>query len=294
MKVLLALDGTPHSQVALQLVGSILWPRPTLIQILSVQEPAPAAELPLTVRDELESSLEVEEEAHLRTLASDLAAPGREVRVRAAHGRPASMIIDWATHLQPDLAVVGSRGRGTFATMLLGSVAAEVVDHAPCPVLVARRPRLGRILLADDGSDEAFAAARLLHDWPIFQGLDVSVVSVAPVIGVPVTAGPMVHPGATEAIARGVEEVRERHRRIARDRARELTHAGLHARALERTGDAAEGIFDAAVAVDADLIVMGSRGRGGAERLLLGSAARKVLVNAPCSVLIARRPTARE
>lgn len=293
MKVLLALDGTSRSQTALSLVGSILWPRPTIIQILRVLGSAPSVELPLTVRDQLEYSVEVEEQAHLQTLALELSAPSREIRVRAAHGRPASMIVDWAAHFQADLVVVGSRGRGTFATMLLGSVAAEVADQAPCPVLVARRPRLGRVLLADDGSDEAFAAARLLHDWPIFQGLEVWVVSVAPVIGVLVTAGPMVHPGAAEAIARGIEQLRERHRGIARARAMELTHAGLHARALERTGDAAEGIVDAAVEVDADLIVMGSRGRGGVERLLLGSAARKVLVNAPCSVLIARRPTAK-
>lgn len=99
------------------------------------------------------------------------------------------------------------------------------------------------------------------------------------------------HPDATEAVARAVEDVRAAHRRIARDRSEELAHTGLHARTEERVGDAAEQIVGTAIERDVDVIVMGSRGRTGLTRVLLGSVARNVLVQAPCSVLIVRRST---
>ncbi len=75
----------------------------------------------------------------LRAAAVPLNAPGRLVETRVVRGRPASALLAEANAMQPDLIVVGSRGHGPLATVLLGSVSAEVVDHAPCPVLVARR-----------------------------------------------------------------------------------------------------------------------------------------------------------
>ena len=60
-----------------------------------------------------------------------------------------------------DLVVVGHRGHGRWESILLGSVSAEVVDHAPCPVLVARDERLGPIILADDRSSHARAAEQV-------------------------------------------------------------------------------------------------------------------------------------
>ena len=60
-----------------------------------------------------------------------------------------------------------------------------------------------------------------------------------------------------------------------------------------RFGDPADQIIRGAIEHDADLIVMGSRGQGGLERLLTGSVARNVLTHAPMSVLIVRRQVAR-
>ena len=78
-----------------------------------------------------------------------------------------------------DLIVVGHRGMGRWESMLLGSVSAEVVDHAPCPVLVARDDQLGPIVLADDGSCHARMAECVVLQWPLFSGLPVTVVTVS-------------------------------------------------------------------------------------------------------------------
>jgi nucleotide-binding universal stress UspA family protein len=60
--------------------------------------------------------------------------PGVQVTTRAVQGPPARTLLDAAAGA--DLLVVGSRGRGGFAGLLLGSVSQQVVHHAPCPVVV--------------------------------------------------------------------------------------------------------------------------------------------------------------
>ena len=77
-----------------------------------------------------------------------------------------------------DLVIVGARGHGIIDEMLLGSVSAEVVDHAPCPVLVARRPTTWRLLIATDGSPDADLAVRLVAEGGIFRYATARVVNV--------------------------------------------------------------------------------------------------------------------
>jgi universal stress protein A len=81
---------------------------------------------------------------------------------------------------------------------------------------------------------------------------------------------------------------RTQHDQLAREMTAEFQHAGISAEADRREGDAATEILAAASASNADLIVMGSRGRTGLTRLVLGSVARNVLQHAACSVLVVR------
>jgi nucleotide-binding universal stress UspA family protein len=67
-----------------------------------------------------------------------------------------------------------------------------------------------------------------------------------------------------------------------------LAEAGIEARAVAGIGDPADAIVDEAGEWGADLIVVGTRGLGGARRLLLGSVSTKVVHHAPCDVLVVR------
>lgn len=73
----------------------------------------------------------IQEEA-LESIDSD----GLIVEAEIRYGPPATALLDASK--EADLVIVGSRGRGGFTGLLLGSVSSQIVQHAPCPVLVVR------------------------------------------------------------------------------------------------------------------------------------------------------------
>jgi nucleotide-binding universal stress UspA family protein len=93
-----------------------------------------------------------------------------------------------------------------------------------------------------------------------------------------------------DAYARDLAEAEEEHARLAAESVAALTAAGREATARTSTGDAAAEIIAAAGEWKADLIVLGSRGRTGLTRLLLGSVARNVLHGSEASVLVVHEP----
>ena len=207
-------------------------------------------------------------------------------------GRPATAIADAARDFGADLIVLGSHDRGTLGSALLGSVSAEVVEYAATPVLVARTTTIQRLVLADDGSPSATAARDLVGWMPGFSGLAVRVVSVS--AGQPSWLAWLEPeaPADIQALEAVIETDQERHRELAEASARQLRAAGLAAEAEPegRRGDPGTEIVGVAQAFNADLIVMGTRGQTGLERVLLGSVARKVLHHAHCSVLVIHHP----
>ncbi|HEY8732407.1 MAG TPA: universal stress protein [Candidatus Limnocylindria bacterium] len=84
--------------------------------------------------------------------------------------------------IDAELVIVGSHNHGALVSFALGSVAAEVVDHAPCPVLIARNSTLGPIVLGHDGSESALLAEQLVAEWPFLAREIVRVVNVSPLL----------------------------------------------------------------------------------------------------------------
>lgn len=69
---------------------------------------------------------------------------GVQIVTRLATGDPAETVCAYADEIDARLVAVGTRGHGTVASLMLGSVSQAVVRHAPCPVLVVRDPRRPR------------------------------------------------------------------------------------------------------------------------------------------------------
>jgi nucleotide-binding universal stress UspA family protein len=294
MRVLLAYDDSNCANTALQLTASIGWPTGTSIEVLRVVEEqydligAPDAGLISApnwppIVDELADARLCVDRAARRLRSAGHAALGRVSR-----GRPASVLARDAKRIEADLVVVGSRGHGPMDALLLGSVSTELADHAPCPVLVTRRPSIHRVLLATDGSLSADHAIGQLIEWGFLRGAEVRVVSVAPPTGPLSSLAAAFEPRAPILENDLGEHLRVAHLQLAETTARRLHGAGVTAEAEVRQGDAAHEIVRAARAYQADLVITGSRGLGTLPRLLLGSVARKVLLHADTSVLVMR------
>lgn len=280
-RVLLAHDGSADADVAVGLLAGLRWPAGTSIRLIAALEgdltPLTPTEAP--VRPAVVPVAELE---GVRAAARLLAERGLGADVVVRRGHPAAAIVDEAAALDAQLVVVGSRGLGRLRSLLAGSIAAEVVDGAPCPVLIARSSRLERVLLASDGSDASLAATELLAAWSIFETVLVDVLSV----GMPAARYP------EDRTSRHLREAAEdaRQQPIADAAVVRLREAGRRAVPHVRQGEAAAAIVAFAEEREVDLIVIGSRGRIGLTRTLLGSVAREVASSVATSVLIVRGP----
>ena len=149
MKVLLAIDGSPHSHAALVEFATRPWPTGTEVQILTVVHPS----IPLFLEPTLvvaaahmEQSLELQRDSPaLVEAASKMirdANPGISVATKIVEGIPKHAIVQEAQDWGADLIVLGSHGYGRVRRVLLGSVAGAVVAKAPCSVQVVRAKHL--------------------------------------------------------------------------------------------------------------------------------------------------------
>jgi nucleotide-binding universal stress UspA family protein len=94
--------------------------------------------------------------------------------------------------------------------------------------------------------------------------------------------------GASDAISELMQQQEKYHRSIAERAVARLRRAGLTAEARTVIGDPRAALMDAARARRVDLVIVGSHGRTGVKKLLLGSVASHVVTHAPCSVLVVR------
>jgi nucleotide-binding universal stress UspA family protein len=294
MQILVAVDGSAGSIVARDLVASLDWPAGTEITLLA------AYQIPIDWTGGVGSTMDwvgdVEDATReslieqLRSLAEPLTERGWSVDRVVVRGRAASAIIDVARERGVDLIVTGSRGYGPLRSMLLGSVANEIVSDAPCAVLVARRPSVSRLVVATDGSKPARDIPGTLATLGVFSGLPAEVVAVSIPMGAAFETVVSLYTMGDERLASRREEMHAMYRRDAADMEAALSQLGLSPTTHVRAGDPAREIIAVAEERGADLIVTGTRGLGGIDRLLLGSVARNVLTHAHCSVLVTREP----
>ena len=293
MRILFATDFSPDAHTAEKLLMGMPLPARSRIRVVYAVEPLSIASVGQAPVIDISEAATEEARGELRKVEHILRRSGVEIDYVVRLGRAADVIVDECARYQADLIVMGNRGRGAFATNVLGSVSGEVIDRARVPVLIARKPTLMNVVLAEDGSPSAAEGARLIADYALFANTAVHVVSVVDVPFPVVLADPTGTSTAVNAYAAFRESIDRT--RAARDaqlatRIVALQGLGVTTSGERREGDAAFELIEAAKARGADCIVIGSRGHTGLQRLVLGSVARSVLYHAPCSVLITHAP----
>ncbi len=297
MRILLALDGSASADRARALVASLAWPAGATVRLVAALDIAPALwggpwipAIPADA-DLMEEEAVVELTRVLEEARPPLEAAGLAVQAELLRGRPSKAIVEEAKLWEPDLIVLGSRGHGPVETVVLGSVSAAVVDHATCPVLVARGDHLARAILAEDGSPAGVAARDVIGAWSVFAQVPILVVGVVDVAA-PWRSGiaPTLFAAAMDVYTEMLATARSTHREIVAATEAHLKAAGRTATGELREGDPADQLRRAATDEAGDLIVMGSRGHVGITRLVMGSVAHAVLTHAHCSVLVVKQP----
>jgi nucleotide-binding universal stress UspA family protein len=295
MKVLLAIDGSDASMSAVAAIAALPLPTEAVVEIVSVVPYSFAPEgsvWPNVIRIDPPTDRErvLDEVAtRLMDVADRLRVGDRRVEVRVLEGRPATEIVAEATRFGADLIVVGARGLSTVRRLLVGSVSSEVVDHAPCPVLVARHAGVERVMLATDGSPSATDAAAFIADSGLFGESQIRIVSVGDPgmpwwVGVSPADGAM----AIEVYADEAQAIERRARDVADEAAARLGDLHIADIVAERDGDVVSQILHQADEWHADVIVLGARDMGTVHRWLVGSVSRAVLHLAEASVVIVR------
>jgi universal stress protein A len=142
MKLLLAVDGSEYSQEAVSLITAHFNSSTTEIRLLHVLSPGASSTPPQPARRNPPEIEEIEKGVPFSAehLADALRRAGFRVDSAVETGEVRSTIIDFAVSWGADLIVIGSHAHEGLSRFLLGSVAESVVRHAPCSVLVVRRP----------------------------------------------------------------------------------------------------------------------------------------------------------
>lgn len=149
LKVLLATDGSPHANAALNAVLGRAWPLGTALRILSVSHPLPLIPDPVlfgAAMHRQSAEREAKRADEIVAVAAKQArerAPALRISTITREGSPRKLIVLEAKRWKADLVVVGAEGHGALRQFLLGSVAHTVALHAPCSVEIVRAPKSG-------------------------------------------------------------------------------------------------------------------------------------------------------
>jgi nucleotide-binding universal stress UspA family protein len=194
-------------------------------------------------------------------------------------GSPAEVIVSMAEEQHADLIVMGARGLGPIKERLLGSVSHRILTLAPCSTLIVNGPvkAMKQILLPLEGSFDAEAAIRFLQVKPFHEAVELTLMTVLPSTEPPWPDDAKAAAASTEILekqAEYVETVAERLRAI-----------GYQAHGVAVVGTPSTMILQQATTLRSDLILMGTRGRQGISRFVLGSVSHAVLHKMPCPVL---------
>lgn len=262
-RLLLPLDGSPFAEHALppaRLLAQAFGAPLTLVRVVEGEDSA--------------ESTPNHAAAYLDHVAELLRRAAVDARPVVLHGHAVRGINRAAREHRADLIIISTHGHTGMRRLMLGSVAEALVQTRARPVLLVRpaaddarrADALRRLLVALDGS--SFAEQALPYAEALALALRAEVVLLS-VLHAPDDAAGR---AATVAYVDGI--------------AAALGQRGVAARGLVTGAEAAATIVAEADGQAADLIVLATRGRGGLERLLLGSVATAVVRDAPCPVLL--------
>lgn len=281
MKTLLAVDGSDNSYEAVHALKFFARAKElSLVHALDVPRPAYPMMLP-EVSEELyktlEQSMREDGERLLNRVQSLLPMHAGPSTKYLRIGSPAETIVSMAEEQKADLIVMGARGLGPVKERLLGSVSHRILTLAHCATLIVNGPvkAMKQILLPLQGPFDVEAAFRFLQLKPFHDAVELTLLTVLP----------STEPPWPDDTAAASTEILEEQTDYIEGVAARLRTIGYQAHGVAVVGTPSTMILQEATTLRSDLILMGTRGRQGITRFVLGSVSHAVLHKTPCPVL---------
>jgi nucleotide-binding universal stress UspA family protein len=278
-KILVAVDGSESSMHALRESFKLANNEQSWITVLSVI-PTYEGDLGATWITNVKEAMA--KPCKIALLEAEKLAKSEKVLIKTVceEGGIYERIVDLADAENCDLIVMGRKGISGLEKVLVGSVTARVIGHSQRDVLVVPNgAAIGwkSILFATDGSKYSETAANKAIGFAKSYGSEVKIICV-----VDVTEEFMARaPGALEDLVKKAKDIVE-------DVKKKASSEGIKAEGIVREGEAYRVITDTACKENTGIIVVGSHGRTGLKRLLMGSVTEKVIGYSPCPVLVVK------
>lgn len=295
MKILLAIDFSKGSEPVLDEVVARPWAKGTEFLVLHVVDLRNFGRFPAIGEDTKKQA-----SAWVKAAADEISKTGYQCSSQVIIGAARTAIAEFTKDWNANFVVVGSHGHTSIGRFLLGSVAQALLRNSPCSVEIVRPRASGalssslarKILLATDGSEFSLAAAKsvAIRPWPAGTQIKILSVQEIPAVENQTSAFPLaaVYPASLleeliENSRNHAAEAVEGAKRIFADTDLQLVNTDCIP-----LGEPRLKILDKAQEWAADLIVLGSHGRCGLDRILMGSVSETVAIHAKCSVEVIR------
>jgi nucleotide-binding universal stress UspA family protein len=266
-RLLLSADGSKFSEGAVREAIGLAKTCSSKLYVVSVVEVNPEFE---AIAPGIVEKAERETRQYLEEVKGKALKEGADCEIIVHEGEsPHQYIVDEASKKKVEMIIMGRHGRTGLKRLMMGSVTAKVIGHAPCKVLVvpkAATVAYKKILIATDGSKYSEAAAR--------EAMSIAKRRESSLIALSVATKNANLPNAKKSVEK-----------IRRDAEKEK----IKVETLTPKGMPYKVIVDTAERKNADLIVVGSHGRTGLEKLLMGSVTERVIGHAECAVLVVKR-----
>jgi len=287
MRILLAIDGSDHSYEAVRALKHLARAEELhILHVLNVPTPAYPMMMPEVAQElyeTVEQNMREDGTRLLNRIVSLLPMDTGPVTKHLVIGSPADQIVALAEQHKVELILLGTRGLGPIKERLIGSVAHRVLTCAPGAKLILPCPlkTLKQILLPLQGTDDTEHALRFLQQNIFREPATITLFTVLPHTRPP---WPVDADSAEQMEIHALRNARD----FLNDTAAKLAAMGHQARVSTALGTPVGGILQEAKALNADLILLGSRGRHGVTRMVLGSVSHALLHQGTYPLMIVR------
>ena len=276
-KILVAYDGSDSAKHALRMAGLLGRLDKSWIKVLAVM-PAYQGDLELVGVADIKEAIAGPGQKLLTEAKKIADEEDVHVLCNLEQGEPFTKIVQVVEEENCDLIIMGRKGFSHLERELIGGVSARVIGHTKKDVLITPKESSlswEHLLLATDGSKFSEAAVNRAFDIALYRKAKLSVICA-------VDTNEEFFSQALNIVGELIEQARG----VAEKVAEEGRKRGLEVATIVKDGDAHEIITDTAREIGASMIIMGSHGRKGLTRLLMGSVTEKVIGYTNCPVLV--------